>query len=139
MPIIWSYPRSGVIRISSSSRRPWRMISWPAANGIRWVKPSSATESPSLTSSATASWSDISCAIESPTLVRHVNRRSHAELYQGSWGLSGDRCDRPVARRGESQGELRAEQGEQHQQWRGPRAAQGGQGANGERTQGADG
>src|SRR5918996_116075 len=34
---------SGVIRTTVRSRRPWRMISWPAANGIRWVKPSSAT------------------------------------------------------------------------------------------------
>src|ERR687891_1561871 len=33
---------SGVIRTTVRSRRPWRMISWPAANGIRWVKPSSA-------------------------------------------------------------------------------------------------
>ena len=31
------------------------MISWPAANGIRWVNPSSATVSPSCTLSATAS------------------------------------------------------------------------------------
>src|SRR5262245_60641938 len=36
-------------------RRRCRMISWPAANGMRWVKPSSATVSPSRTCSATAS------------------------------------------------------------------------------------
>src|SRR5262245_31168347 len=34
------------------------MISWPAANPIRWVKPSIATVSPSRTSSATASCID---------------------------------------------------------------------------------
>src|SRR5215210_8309559 len=47
--------RSGVIRTSVRSRRACRMISWPAANGIRCVKPSRATLSPSCTSSATAS------------------------------------------------------------------------------------
>src|SRR3954452_7459065 len=41
--------------MSSSSRRPWRMTSWPAANGMRCVKPSRATASPSWTSSAMAS------------------------------------------------------------------------------------
>ena len=46
---------SGVIRTSVRSRLRWRMISCPAATGIRWVKPSSATVSPSLTRSATAS------------------------------------------------------------------------------------
>src|SRR6266508_121882 len=54
--------RSGVIRTRVRSRRRWRMISWPAANGIRWVKPSSATVSPSWTSSATASASEAICA-----------------------------------------------------------------------------
>src|SRR6478609_6756317 len=49
---------SGVSRTSVSSRRRWRMISWPAATGIRCVKPSSATVSPSRTSSATASRSE---------------------------------------------------------------------------------
>src|SRR5579883_3137700 len=47
--------RSGVIRTRVRFRRPWRTISWPAANGIRWVKPSKATVSPSLTWRATAS------------------------------------------------------------------------------------
>src|SRR3954451_14428804 len=46
---------SGVMRTTVRSRRCWRMISWPAANGIRWVKPSSATVSPSWTYSAIAS------------------------------------------------------------------------------------
>src|SRR3954454_15951539 len=50
---------SGVIRISVSSRRPCRAISWPAAYGIRWVKPSSATTSPSRTRDSTASLSDV--------------------------------------------------------------------------------
>src|SRR4051794_38488293 len=43
------------MRASVRPRRPCRMISWPAANGMRWVKPSSATVSPSRTSPATAS------------------------------------------------------------------------------------
>ena len=41
-PMSWSYTISGVIRTRVKSRRPWRMISWPAANGMRWVKPSRA-------------------------------------------------------------------------------------------------
>src|SRR5262245_56807592 len=47
--------RSGVMRISVSPLRPWRMISWPAACGMRWVKPSSATVSPSRTADVIAS------------------------------------------------------------------------------------
>src|SRR3982750_2488863 len=43
------------MRASVRPRRPCRMISWPGANGRRWVKPSSATVSPSRTSPATAS------------------------------------------------------------------------------------
>src|SRR5919197_5061602 len=46
---------SGVMRASVRSRFRWRMISWPAAKQIRWVKPSIATVSPSRTSSPTAS------------------------------------------------------------------------------------
>src|SRR6266550_6249656 len=46
---------SGVSRASVSPRRPWRMISWPAAKEMRWVKPSIATVSPSRTRSPTAS------------------------------------------------------------------------------------
>src|SRR5829696_6342439 len=57
-PISWSYTMSGVILISARSRRPCRISSCPAACGIRWVKPSSATVSPSRTSSATASESE---------------------------------------------------------------------------------
>jgi hypothetical protein len=34
------------------------MISWPAANGMRWVNPSSATVSPSRTTSDTACGND---------------------------------------------------------------------------------
>src|SRR5215208_3242442 len=44
-PISWSYTMSGVILISARSRRPCRISSCPAACGIRWVKPSSATVS----------------------------------------------------------------------------------------------
>ena len=35
------------MRTRCSSRRPCRISSWPAANGIRCVKPSSATQAPS--------------------------------------------------------------------------------------------
>src|SRR6266508_5101898 len=47
--------RSGVSRASVRSRLRWRMISWPAAKQMRWVKPSIATVSPSRTSSPIAS------------------------------------------------------------------------------------
>src|SRR5215475_4921559 len=50
-PIIWSYKTSGVIRTSVRWRRVWRRISCPAAYGIRWVNPSSATVSPSRSAS----------------------------------------------------------------------------------------
>src|SRR5215217_3085943 len=39
------------------------MTSWPAANGVRWVKPSIARESPSWTTTATPSASDTISAI----------------------------------------------------------------------------
>src|SRR4051794_37229436 len=42
------------MRTRVSSRRPWRISSWPAACGMRWVKPSSATTSPSWTRPAMA-------------------------------------------------------------------------------------
>src|SRR5262245_58031417 len=50
--------RSGVIRIRVRCLRPWRTTSWPAACGIRWVNPSMATESPSRSTSSTASARD---------------------------------------------------------------------------------
>ncbi len=62
-PIIWSYTRSGVIRTSVRSRRPRRISSCPAAWGIRWVNPSSATTSPSRTSSSIASRSGTTTAM----------------------------------------------------------------------------
>src|SRR5579863_5137730 len=43
------------MRMSVRLRRRWRISSCPAANGIRCVNPSSATESPSCTNSAAAS------------------------------------------------------------------------------------
>jgi len=49
----------GVRRHSVRSRRRWRMISCPAANEMRWVKPSMTTTSPSRTNRATASCIDI--------------------------------------------------------------------------------
>src|SRR5262249_15197092 len=68
---------SGVIRTSVRSRLRWRMISCPAATGIRWVKPSSATVSPSWTRSATASARDVISAG-----VRIVNDGAEGERYQ---------------------------------------------------------
>ena len=43
------------MRASVRSRRPWRMISCPAAKQMRCVNPSMATVSPSRTRSAMAS------------------------------------------------------------------------------------
>src|SRR3990170_3958957 len=42
------------MRTSVRSLRPWRIVSCPAANGIRCVKPSKAVTSPSRTTSSTA-------------------------------------------------------------------------------------
>src|SRR3954451_24216438 len=67
---------SGVIRTSVRSRLRWRMSSCPAATGIRWVKPSRATVSPSWTRSATASARDVISAC-----VRIVNSSSDVEQY----------------------------------------------------------
>src|SRR3954452_21003729 len=70
---------SGVIRTSVRSRLRCRMISCPAATGIRWVKPSSATVSPSSTRAATASARVVISAV-----VRMVNGGSVSERYQVS-------------------------------------------------------
>src|SRR3954449_3768338 len=70
---------SGVIRTSVRSRLRWRMSSCPAATGIRWVKPSRATVSPSWTSSRTASASEvISACVRIPNL-----RAESAQDYHG--------------------------------------------------------
>src|SRR4051794_7998391 len=53
---------SGVSRASVRSRLRWRMISCPAATGMRWVKPSSTTVSPSWTRSAMASDREVMAA-----------------------------------------------------------------------------
>src|SRR5512133_904734 len=50
--------RSGVMRTNVRLRRPCRIISCPAAKGIRCVKPSSATVAPSRTCRAIASASE---------------------------------------------------------------------------------
>src|SRR3954447_18353123 len=71
---------SGVRRTTVSSRRRWRMISCPAATGIRWVKPSSATVSPSWTRSLTASAREVISA----GVVRIENVGSESERYQVS-------------------------------------------------------
>src|SRR6266850_1731006 len=47
--------RSGVRRARTRSFRRWRMISCPAAKGMRWVKPSRTMRSPSRTKRAIAS------------------------------------------------------------------------------------
>src|SRR3954470_15773789 len=76
---------SGVIRTTVRSRRPWRMISWPAANGIRCVKPSSATVSPSCTCSAMASARDscvdlvIAIGAEATIRIRLAHACAHDE------------------------------------------------------------
>ena len=69
---------SGVIRTSVSPRRRCRMISCAAANGIRWVKPSSATVSPSRTSSDTACASDRILATDETLASRTAPRQSPA-------------------------------------------------------------
>ena len=60
---------SGVIRTSVRSRRRCLITSWPAACGIRWVKPSIATVSPSCTVAAIASASDTISATSGPILL----------------------------------------------------------------------
>src|SRR4051794_16830865 len=73
------------MRTTVSSRRPWRMISWPAANGIRCVKPSSATVSPSCTCSAMASARDscvdlvIAIGAEATIRIRFAHACAHDE------------------------------------------------------------
>src|SRR2546423_12181900 len=54
---------SGVMRISVRSLRPWRIASCAAACGMRWVKPSKATVSPSKRFSATAACNDWNLAM----------------------------------------------------------------------------
>src|SRR5665213_2653459 len=58
------------MRISVRFLRPWRMISWQAACGIRWVKPSSAIVSPSRTASLMASARDEIRAIKTASRLR---------------------------------------------------------------------
>src|SRR4051812_29555392 len=67
---------SGVMRASVRSRLRRRMSSCPAATGIRWVKPSRATVSPSWTRSETASATEVISAC-----VRMKNNRSDVEQY----------------------------------------------------------
>src|SRR5262245_14056268 len=46
--------RSGVMRTRVRSLRPWRIVSWPAAYGLRCVETSTAVMWPSRTTSSTA-------------------------------------------------------------------------------------
>src|SRR5260221_2177605 len=51
------------MRMRDRSFRPWRIASCAAANGMRWVKPSIATVSPSRRLPAIASERDMNSAI----------------------------------------------------------------------------
>src|SRR5438874_2769781 len=77
------------MRMRCRPRRRWRMISWPAANGIRCVKPSSATLAPSRTCVAIDSLSGSSGTATSLDdglrLLAHVLR----EIVEGADGLAG--------------------------------------------------
>src|SRR3954453_4622392 len=96
--------------MSSSSRRPWRMTSWPAAKGMRCVKPSRATASPSWTSSAMASRrSTISatrgglrgglCAMR--TVDHHAHMTVYAAAQQRKRGRArGERVERARTQEG---------------------------------------
>src|ERR1051325_6581149 len=79
---------SGVIRARVRLRFRWRMISWPAANEMRWVKPSIATVSPSRTTSRTAS--AIDATFEAVTDARRCGRERDARLqYRRRGGPAG--------------------------------------------------
>src|SRR3974377_239132 len=66
------------------------MISWPAACGIRWVKPSMATVSPSCTAALMASESDVSCAIAyNPANAKRI----YGPYRAGSNGVTADGRD----------------------------------------------
>src|ERR1043165_445668 len=89
------------MRMSVSRLRPWRMISWAAACGMRWVKPSSATVSPSRTADLMASARDEIRAIRlefpgvlAPYLRRHPGRvkwrNGHVKLEPQPMALLGD-------------------------------------------------
>src|SRR2546429_7873599 len=70
------------MRISVSSRRPWRISSCPTACGIRCVNPSSATVCPSPTSSRTASARLTISAISEGERVRPALDRDPAQLRE---------------------------------------------------------
>ena len=101
--------RSGVIRISVNPLRPWRMISWPAACGMRWVKPSSATVSPSRTADWMASAREEIRAIRNDSgwgaVFTAANRQgqmaiaSEVGASNGSRGHAGQRADFHHSRR----------------------------------------
>src|SRR5436190_17675539 len=74
------------MRISVRFLRPCRMISCPAANGIRCVKPSSASDWPSRTWRAMASRSERNSTLtKSPALVGGDERKA-ASLESGKPG-----------------------------------------------------
>src|SRR6478752_247015 len=91
---------SGVIRASVRLRFFWRMISWPAANEIRWVNPSIATVSPSRTSSRTASAIDATFdVVTGPVSATAANERSLTRRLDPAdrVGRLGGMQDRPVS------------------------------------------
>src|ERR1700677_1034 len=89
---------SGVIRTSVRSRRRWRMISWPAADGIRWVNPSIATVSPSRTNSRIAALrSRISAIAAASTLIVRRKLGVHVDPHRLRTGVFLDRLDPEVA------------------------------------------
>src|SRR6478609_6789630 len=94
---------SGVIRASVRLRFRWRMISWPAANEIRWVNPSIATVSPSRTSSRTASAIDATFdVVTGPVSATAVRERGSARRFDpghrvGCLGGVQDRLDGALA------------------------------------------
>src|SRR5215470_13718308 len=64
------------------------MISCPAAMGIRWVKPSRATESPSCTRSATAWDSVVMSAKDAPPALRCVFAMRTVGPFEPRYGSS---------------------------------------------------
>src|ERR1700722_14163880 len=80
------------MRTSDSLRRPWRITSCPAANGMRCVNPSSASVSPSCTFSAMASRSDTMCDMQSRHVRRIASVRADARAGSLTCHHDGTRC-----------------------------------------------
>src|ERR1700728_4938747 len=85
------------MRIRCSRRRCWRMISCPAAKGMRWVNPSSAMLWPSLTCAAIASRSDSTCMGLLDDGLRLL-AQVLGEIVEGAVGLAGAAGALPAAK-----------------------------------------